>query len=91
MTNLSQRIAALSPEQRAHLAGRLNAVGLGALESDPIQRRAADDAIPLSFAQRRLWFLHRLEPASPSIICRSQSGSAVPSTGRLCSERSRRS
>ncbi|HEX6406158.1 MAG TPA: condensation domain-containing protein, partial [Gemmatimonadales bacterium] len=65
MTNLSQRIAALSPEQRAHLAGRLNAVGLGALESDPIHRRAADDAIPLSFAQRRLWFLHRLEPGSP--------------------------
>jgi hypothetical protein len=61
---LSQRIAALSPEQRALLAARLQAGGIGALEPAKIPRRRQAGPVPLSFAQQRLWFLQQLEPAS---------------------------
>jgi amino acid adenylation domain-containing protein len=61
---LSERIAALSPEQRALLAARLQSSGVGALDPGRIPRRAHAAAAPLSFAQQRLWFLQRLEPGS---------------------------
>src|SRR5262245_9554085 len=64
MTDLSQRIAALSPEKRERLWLRLKEKK-GDVSRAPIrpQRRGAD-ALPLSFAQQRLWFLHQLEPGS---------------------------
>ena len=62
--SLPERIAALSPEQRAHLAGRMKSLGLGAFEPATVPRRPPDVPLPLSFAQQRLWFLHRLNPAS---------------------------
>jgi amino acid adenylation domain-containing protein len=61
---LSERIAALSPEQRALLASRLQSSGVGGLEPGRIPRRAHAAPAPLSFAQQRLWFLQRLEPGS---------------------------
>jgi amino acid adenylation domain-containing protein len=64
MTELSSRISALSPEQRALLAARLQSSGLGNLEPVKAVRRAHVDPAPLSFAQQRLWFLDRLEPGS---------------------------
>ena len=64
MTELSQRIAALSPEQRALLAARLQNSGVGALDAGRIPRRTHTAPAPLSFAQQRLWFLQRLEPGS---------------------------
>ena len=61
---LSERIAALSPEQRALLASRLQSSGVGGLEPRRIPRRGHSAPAPLSFAQQRLWFLQRFEPDS---------------------------
>ncbi|WP_244367679.1 non-ribosomal peptide synthetase [Micromonospora echinofusca] len=54
------RLARLTPQQRAALEARLLA-GPGTAAA-PIPRRNGVDA-PLSYAQERLWFLHRFDPA----------------------------
>ena len=64
MKPLSERVAALSPEQRALLTQRLGGKGVAAPGLGSIPRRATSGPAPLSFAQQRLWFLQRLEPAS---------------------------
>lgn len=60
---LAQRLAQLTPQQRAQLSRQLR---------DPARRRAAQIArldrssgrLPMSFAQRRLYFLQKLRPDS---------------------------
>jgi amino acid adenylation domain-containing protein len=64
MTDLSQRIAQLSPERLALLLQRSQ--GEGAASGAPaLAPRADASQAPLSFLQRRLWFLDRLESGSP--------------------------
>ncbi|MEM6456094.1 MAG: amino acid adenylation domain-containing protein, partial [Acidobacteriota bacterium] len=73
MDRPADRLKHLSPEKRALLLKRLGrkraeappdarAERSAALPRQP--RSAAETAFPLSFAQERLWFFHRLEPES---------------------------
>ncbi len=60
--DLARRVAALSPEKRAALLGRLQANGAPPALRPPIQPVPRDvEALPLSAGQRRLWFLDQLE------------------------------
>jgi amino acid adenylation domain-containing protein len=64
---LNERIESLSA-QRLALLKRLAAQNTAAAPAGAdttIPRRRRDGPLPLSFAQRRLWFLHQLAPDSP--------------------------
>jgi myxalamid-type nonribosomal peptide synthetase MxaA len=69
MTDLTARIAQLSPEQRAELASllRRSAVGTSPAPAPdgivPQQRDGRD--LPLSFTQERIWFLEQFNPGTP--------------------------
>src|ERR1044072_3241400 len=63
MSDVSERLAALSPKERAALAMRLTRkaqAGETAAETGIARRRESGPA-PLSFAQRRLCFLSQVE------------------------------
>jgi LEA14-like dessication related protein len=68
MTSLSERLASLSPEQRALLAKRLkDSKHNGTKAQIPPQSRETN-AFPLSFTQRRLWFSTSLNRTTRSTI-----------------------
>ncbi|MGG7635345.1 amino acid adenylation domain-containing protein [Pseudomonas sp. ES1] len=60
---LAERIARLAPEKRQAFAAALAAQGF-ALSRLPIVAASEAGPHPLSWAQQRLWFLHRLDPSS---------------------------
>lgn len=66
MNDLSARIAALSPEQRALFEASLKAKGLRAPQVDRIPRRPREDVnlFPTSIDQERLWFIEQLQPGN---------------------------
>jgi len=61
MSDIAGRIDSLSPAKRALLIERLRRLQLRGAGVAP---RADRNAFPLSFAQRRLWFLQQLDPES---------------------------
>ena len=63
MTNLDERIAALSPQQRALLELRLKNQAAETSKLQSIPRRGNNTA-PLSFAQQRMWMLYQFDPDS---------------------------
>jgi amino acid adenylation domain-containing protein len=63
-SDLTVRLASLSPAKRALLELKLNESSPGQAARVTIPRRAERDVAPLSFAQQRLWFLSQLDPES---------------------------
>ncbi len=64
MKDLSDRIAALSPQQRAmfELLRKKQQKAAAGPPPGPIPRRGTPGPAPLSFDQERIWFLHQLDP-----------------------------
>jgi len=63
-SDLTGRLANLSPAKRALLELKLSVSSSGQAARVTIPRRAECDVAPLSFAQQRLWFLSQLDPES---------------------------
>ena len=64
--SFSQRLLSLPPERRALLEEQLIEQGISLANLDILPRPPEMESMPLSFAQRRLWFLHQLEGGSSS-------------------------
>ena len=66
MKDVSARITALNPEQRAVFEAALKAKGLHAPQVDQIPRRPREDTnlFPTSIDQERLWFIEQLQPGN---------------------------
>ncbi|HEX8556986.1 MAG TPA: amino acid adenylation domain-containing protein [Pyrinomonadaceae bacterium] len=73
MSDITKRIANLSPERRELLERLLKKERVAVARALILPRGAGADFAPLSFAQQRLWFLNRLRPESafynlPSVL-----------------------
>jgi amino acid adenylation domain-containing protein len=64
MSDLQDRIAGLSPEKREVLQRLLRREGVDVTPPAIRPRPRTAAGLPLSFAQRRLWFLDQMEPGS---------------------------
>lgn len=63
MTSHAERLAALTPDQRAALEARLRERLTAGTARPRISRRADPSTCDLSFAQERLWFVEQLHPS----------------------------
>ncbi len=68
MNNISERISALTPEQRALFEARLKQKGLRtdvtAVQTIPRRQDRDSDTAPASIDQERLWFIDQLQPGN---------------------------
>lgn len=85
-SELTKRIARLSPSKRALLESKLNKAHEDLPREQSILRRSNPSLAPLSFAQQRLWFLYQMDPTS----CAYNNPRAIRLTGALEIESLRR-
>ena len=64
--DIRKRREGLSATKKELLARRLQHTMSGESDWQMIPQRAGEQALPLSFAQQRLWFLQQLEPENPA-------------------------
>jgi len=64
MSDLSDKLAGLSPEKLELLRRKLAKDQAGLKDASLITKRPAKDDLPLSFAQERLWFFDQLLPGN---------------------------
>lgn len=64
MSEISQRIEALSPEKLALLSQRLKEKNKQRAKKQSIPQRTDSNLHPLSLEQQRLWFINQLQPGS---------------------------
>ena len=62
---LYRRLAALTPEQRAAFAHRLEASGVADHAAEITRRTPGAGPLPASLMQQRLWLVDQMNPASP--------------------------
>lgn len=66
MSQLTDRINRLSPEQRERLLQKAKPAAAEPVPGVPYPRTSDGSEFPLSFAQQRFWFLYQWEPDSPA-------------------------
>ncbi|WP_261566775.1 non-ribosomal peptide synthetase [Frankia gtarii] len=66
MTDLSERLARLTPAQRTLLDRRLRAKAAPAPGPPPVARRPVRDSHALTVDQERIWLIHQFDPADPA-------------------------
>jgi phthiocerol/phenolphthiocerol synthesis type-I polyketide synthase E len=90
----AERLRALTPEQRSRLVAELRRRSRDQAAADCIVRRPAGSPAPLAPAQRRLWFLERLNPAGAGyhvpLIYRLRGGLNRPALAWALAEIARR-
>ncbi|MCX4959045.1 non-ribosomal peptide synthetase [Streptomyces virginiae] len=65
MTELANRLAGLTPAQRALLDKKMRERAQTPATAGPIPRRAGGDRIPLTVDQERIWLIHQFDAEDP--------------------------
>ncbi|PCG87621.1 non-ribosomal peptide synthetase [Streptomyces sp. WZ.A104] len=65
MTGLADRLAGLTPAQRALLDRRMRERTAGTVTNAPVPRRKRENRVPLTVDQERIWLIHQFDPEDP--------------------------
>ncbi|WP_240136155.1 non-ribosomal peptide synthetase [Streptomyces sp. MUM 178J] len=65
MTELADRLAGLTPAQRALLDRRMRERAQAPATTGPVTRRTGGDRVPLTVDQERIWLIHQFDPDDP--------------------------